>query len=85
MLDAGIPDAYQHDPGHRRIRREGQNHARPALPAQAAPRNREKLSNRPMDLATVYRVIQGYLRRLSGAVKKERIEDGSEVECCVIR
>jgi hypothetical protein len=28
----------------------------------------------------MYRVIQGYLRRLPGAMKKERIEDGSEVE-----
>jgi site-specific recombinase XerD len=37
----------------------------------------------PMDLVTMYRVIQGYLQRLSGAVKKDRIEDGSEVEYCV--
>ena len=49
----------------------------------AAPRSRERLSSRPMDSATMYRVIQGYLRRLPGAMKKERIEDGSEVEYCV--
>jgi len=36
-----------------------------------------------MDSATMYRVILGYLRRLPGAMKKERIEDGSEVEQCV--
>jgi hypothetical protein len=52
----------------------------PFFRAQAAPRSREKLSNRPMDSATMYRVIQGYLRRLPGAMKKEWIEDGSEVE-----
>jgi hypothetical protein len=55
----------------------------PLFRAQAAPRSREKLSNRPMASATMYRVIQGYFRRLPGAMKKERIEDGSEVECCV--
>lgn len=55
----------------------------PLFRAQAAPRSREKLSSRPMDSATMYRVIQGYLRRLPGAMKKERIEDGSEVEYCV--
>jgi site-specific recombinase XerD len=31
----------------------------------------------------MYRVIQSYLRRLPGAMKKEQIEDGSEVEYCV--
>ena len=31
----------------------------PLFRAQAAPRSREKLSNRPMDSATMYRVIQG--------------------------
>ena len=55
----------------------------PLFRARAAPRSREKLSSRPMDSATMYRVIQGYLRRLPGAMKKERIEDGSEVEYCV--
>lgn len=55
----------------------------PLFRAQAAPRSREKLSNRPMDSATMYRVIQGYLRRLPGAMKKERLEDGSEIEHCV--
>ncbi len=51
--------------------------------ALAAPRSRKKLSDRPMDSATMYRVIQGYLRRIPGAMKKEQLEDGSEVECCV--
>jgi site-specific recombinase XerD len=55
----------------------------PLFRAQAAPRSREKLSNRPMDSATMYRVIQGYLRRLPGAMKKERIEEGAEVEYCI--
>ncbi len=55
----------------------------PLFRAQAAPRSREKLSNRPMDSATMYRVIQGYLCRLPGAMKRERIKDGSEVEYCV--
>jgi integrase len=55
----------------------------PLFRAQAAPKSREKLSNRSMDSATMYRVIQGYLRRLPGAMKKKQIEDGSEVEYCV--
>lgn len=55
----------------------------PLFQAQAAPRSREKLSDRRMYSATMYRVIQGYLRRLSDAMKKEMIEDGSEVEYCV--
>jgi site-specific recombinase XerD len=55
----------------------------PLFRAQAAPRSREKLSNRPMDSATMYRLIQGYLRRLPGAIKKKQIEDGAEVEHCV--
>jgi len=36
-----------------------------------------------MDSAMMYRVIQGYLRRLPGVIKQEMIEDGSEIECCV--
>lgn len=36
-----------------------------------------------MDSATMYRVIQGYLRWRPRAMKKGRIEDGSEVEYCV--
>jgi hypothetical protein len=28
-------------------------------------------------------VIQSYLQRLSGAMKKELLEDRTEVECCV--
>jgi len=39
----------------------------PLFRAQAGPRSREKLSDRPMDSATMYRVIQGYLMRLPGA------------------
>jgi outer membrane protein assembly factor BamA len=35
-----------------------------------------------MDSATIYRVIQGYLRRLPSAMKKERLKDGAEVEYC---
>jgi integrase len=52
----------------------------PLFRARAAPRSREKLSTRPMDSATMCRVIQGCLRRLPSAMKKERLEDGSEVE-----
>src|SRR5262245_1005600 len=55
----------------------------PLFRAQAAPRSREKLSDRPMDSATMYRVIQGYLRRLPGAMKKELLEDGTEIEYCI--
>src|SRR5262245_36665173 len=55
----------------------------PLFRSQAASRNREQMSDRLTDSATMYRVIQGYLRRLPGAMKKERIEDGSEVEHCV--
>jgi integrase/recombinase XerD len=55
----------------------------PLFRAQAAPRSREKLSDRPMDSATMYRVIQGYLRRLPGAMKKELLEDGAEIEYCI--
>lgn len=35
------------------------------------------------DPSASYRLIQGYLRRLPGAMKKKQIEDGSEVEYCV--
>ena len=55
----------------------------PLFRAQAAPRSREKLSDRAMDSATMYRVIQGYLCRLPGAMKKELLEDGSEIEYCI--
>jgi len=55
----------------------------PLFRAQAAPRSREKLSNRPMDSATMYRVIQSYLNRLPGAMKEEELEDGSKIERCV--
>ena len=55
----------------------------PLFRAQAAPRSREKLSDRPMNSATMYRVIQGYLRRLPGAMKKGLIEDGAEIEYCI--
>jgi site-specific recombinase XerC len=55
----------------------------PLFRVQAAPRSREKLSDRPIDSATMYRVIQGYLRRLPGAMQEERIEGGAEVEYCV--
>jgi site-specific recombinase XerD len=55
----------------------------PLFRAQAAPRSREKLSKRPMDSATMYRLIQGYLRRLPGAMKKKQLEDGAEVEYCI--
>ena len=36
-----------------------------------------------MDSATKYRMIQGYLRRLPLALKKEQFEDGSKVEYCI--
>jgi len=55
----------------------------PLFRAQAAPKSRKKLSSRAMDPATMYRVIQGYLDRLPGAMKQEELEDGSKVERCV--
>lgn len=55
----------------------------PLFRAQAAPKSRKKLSNRAMDPATMYRVIQGYLDRLPGAMKEEELENGSKVERCV--
>jgi len=55
----------------------------PLFRAQAAPKSRKKLSTRAMDPATMYRVIQGYLDRVPGAMKEESLEDGSKVQKCV--
>lgn len=43
----------------------------------------EELSARPMDSATMYRLIQGYLRRLPGAIIEEENPDGTKVERCI--
>lgn len=55
----------------------------PLFRAQASPKSRKKLSNRSMDSATMYRVIQGYLNRVPGAMKEEQLEDGSTISRCV--
>jgi site-specific recombinase XerD len=55
----------------------------PLFRSQAAPNTRKKLSTRPMDAATMYRVITSYLERLPGAMKKELLPDGTEVEYCM--
>ncbi len=55
----------------------------PLFRAQAAPRSRKKLSNRPMDPATMYRLIESYLGRLPGAIKKKQLPDGAEIEYCI--
>jgi len=55
----------------------------PLFRAQAAPRSREKLSARPMDPTTMYRLIKGYLERLPGAMKKKPLPDGAEIEYCI--
>jgi site-specific recombinase XerD len=36
-----------------------------------------------MDPATMYRLIQSYLERLPGAMRKKQLPDGAEVEYCV--
>jgi len=43
----------------------------------------EELSARPMDSATMYRLIQGYLKRLPGAVIEEENPDGTKTERCI--
>jgi site-specific recombinase XerD len=55
----------------------------PLFRAQAAPRSREKLSNRPMDPATMYRLIQRYLERLPGAMKRKQLPGGMEIKYCI--
>jgi hypothetical protein len=51
--------------------------------ARAYAKLRDKLSAQPISSRTMCRLIQGYLRRLPGAMKKERLDDGSIVEYCV--
>ncbi|HKX26050.1 MAG TPA: tyrosine-type recombinase/integrase, partial [Blastocatellia bacterium] len=55
----------------------------PLFRGQAAPRSRKKLSTRPMDPATMYRVIEGYLERLPGATKEEELPDGTTTRRCI--
>jgi site-specific recombinase XerD len=55
----------------------------PLFRGQAAPRSRKKLSARPMDSATMYRTIEGYLERLPGAMKEEELPDGATVRRCI--
>lgn len=51
---------------------------RPRLNARS-----KKLSDRPMDVATMYRLIQGYLERLPGAMKEVQLPDGTTAKQCV--
>jgi len=55
----------------------------PLFRAQAHPKKRDKLSEQPISSRTMYRLIQGYLARLPGSLKKEQLEDGSVVEYCI--
>jgi integrase/recombinase XerC len=55
----------------------------PLFRAQAHARKRDKLSAEPISSRTMYRLIQGYLSKLPGAVKKEQLEDGSIIEYCI--
>lgn len=55
----------------------------PLFRAQAHPKKRDKLSEQPISSRTMYRLIQGYLARLPGSLKKEQLEDGSVVEYCL--
>lgn len=55
----------------------------PLFRAQAHSKTRDKLSEQPISSRTMYRLIQGYLSRLPGAMKKEQLEDGSVVEYCI--
>jgi site-specific recombinase XerD len=57
--------------------------AGPLFRAQAHAKKRDKLSAEPISSRTMYRLIQGYLCRLPGGMKKEQIEDGSIVEFCI--
>ncbi len=43
----------------------------------------EELSDHAMDAATMYRLIQGYLRRLPGAIIEEENSDGTKAERCI--
>jgi integrase/recombinase XerC len=54
----------------------------PLFRAQAHARLRDKLSSEPISPRTMYRLIQGYLCRLPGAMKKEELEGGSVAEYC---
>jgi len=51
--------------------------------AQAHAKKRDKLSAEPISSRTMYRLIQGYLSALPGAMKKEQLEDGSVAEYCI--
>ncbi len=51
---------------------------RPRLNARS-----KKLANRVMDQVTMYRLIQGYLEGLPGAVKEIELADGTVAEYCV--
>lgn len=55
----------------------------PLFRAQAHAKRRDKLSDQPISSRTMYRLIQGYLCRLPGAMKKEDLEDGTAAEYCI--
>jgi integrase/recombinase XerC len=55
----------------------------PLFRAQAHAKKRDKLSTQPISSRTMYRLIQSYLCRLPGGLKKEQLEDGSVVEYCI--
>lgn len=55
----------------------------PLFRAQAHAKQRDKLSSQAISERTMYRLLQGYLMRLPGALKKEQLEDGATVEYCI--
>lgn len=55
----------------------------PLFRAQVHAKKRDKLSSEPISSRTMYRLIQGYLSKLPGAMKKEQLEDGLVVEYCI--
>jgi len=54
----------------------------PLFRPRRSPRN-QALADRPMNPVTMYRLIQGYLEELPGAMKAVRLPDGTRVERCV--
>lgn len=57
--------------------------AGPLFRAQASSKNKERLSDKAISSPTMYRLIMGYLCRLTGAMKKDQNEAGETVEFCI--
>lgn len=55
----------------------------PLFRAQFSSKKRDKLSPKPMSAVSMYRLLNSYLCRLPGSMKKEETEDGQIVEFCI--